>query len=64
MKKNHESKIRQIGALVLVVGRHCISAIASKINGSRKSVRKCHLIVKNNLEIKTNKNKCERKKRL
>ena len=55
-EKNYEFKIKQIGALVLVVGRHCISAIASKINGRRKSIRKCHLIVKNNFEIKTNKN--------
>ena len=61
-ERNHESKIRQIGALVLDVGGHCISAIANKINGSRKFVRKCHLIVRDNLEIKTNKNRCGRKK--
>ena len=59
---NYVSKIRQIGALVLDVGGHCISAIANKINSSRKFVKKCYIIVKDNLEIKSNKSNCGRKR--
>lgn len=59
---NSDSKIKQIGALVLDVGGHCISAIAKAINCSRKFVKKCYLIVRDNLEIKSNRSNCGRKK--
>lgn len=61
-EKNYVSKVRQIGALVLDVGGNCISAIADKINCSRKFVKKCYITVRDNLEIKTNKDRCGRKK--
>ena len=61
-EKNLESKIRQIGALVLDVGGNCILAIAKAINCCRKFVKKCYLIVRDNLEVKSNKSKCGRKK--
>ncbi len=61
-EKNRESKIKQIGALVLDVGGRCISAISTKINCCRAFVKKCHLIVRDNLKIKSNKSKCGRKK--
>ena len=59
---NSDSKIKQIGALVFDVGGHCISAIAKAINCSRKFVKKCYLILRDNLEIKSNRNNCGRKK--
>ena len=43
--------MRQIGALVLDIGGHCISAIASKINCNRKFIKKCYMIVRDSLEI-------------
>lgn len=61
-EKNRESKIKQIGALVLDVGGRCISAISNVTNCSRPFVKKCYLIERDNLEIKSNKNKCGRKK--
>lgn len=61
-EKNRESKVRQIGALVLDVGGRCISAIANATGCCRSFVKKCYLIVKNNLEIKSNKNQCGRNK--
>ena len=51
-----------IGALVLDVGGRCVSAISKKINCSRKFVKKCAFIVSNEIEIKSNKYKCGRKK--
>ena len=44
-----------------VVG-HCISAIADKTNCNRSFVKKCFIIARDNLEIKSNKDKCGRKK--
>lgn len=61
-EKNRKSKIKQIGALVLDVGGRCISAISTITGCCRAFVKKCSLIVKGNLEIKSNKNKCGRKK--
>ena len=61
-EQNHASKMRQIGALVLDVGGNCISSVANKIKSSRKFVKKCYIIVKDNLEIKSNKKMCGRKK--
>ena len=61
-EKNFKAKIRMVGALVLDVGGHCIKAIAERIGSSRSYVKKCYLIVKDNLEITSNKNKCGRKK--
>jgi hypothetical protein len=61
-EKNYKSKILQIGALVLDVGGRCISAISKKINCSRKFIKKCAFIVSNDIEIKSNKDKCGRKK--
>jgi len=59
---NRVSKMRQIGALVLDIGGHCISAIASKINCSRKFIKKCYMIVRDSLEIKSNRCNCGRKR--
>ena len=59
---NRISKMRQIGALVLDIGGHCISTIASKINCSRKFIKKCYMIVINSLEIKSNRCNCGRKR--
>ena len=59
---NDDAKIKQIGALVLDIGGHCISAIANAINCSRKFVKKCYLIVRDNIEIKSNRSNCGRKK--
>ena len=61
-EKNRESKIKQIGALVLDVGGRCISAISIATGCSRAYVKECYIIVRDNLEIKSNKNKCGRKK--
>lgn len=61
-EKNRKSKIKQIGALVLDVGGRCIFAISTITGCCRAFVKKCSLIVKGNLEIKSNKNKCGRKK--
>ena len=61
-EKNRKSKIKQIGALVLDVGGRCISAISNATSCCRAFVKECYLIVRDNLEIKSNKNKCGRKK--
>ena len=52
----------QIGSLVLDVGGRCISAIAKVTGSCREFVKMCFIIVKDNLEINYNKNKCGRKK--
>lgn len=62
-EKNRESKIRQIGALVLDVGKRSIKAIAQAIHCSRKFVKKCYLIVKDDLQIVTKRHRCGRKKK-
>ena len=48
-EKNREAKIRQIGALVLDVGNRSIKAIAKEINCSRKFVKYCYVVAKENL---------------
>ena len=63
-EKNRESKIKQIGALVLDVGNRSIKAVAETVHCSRKFVNNCYLIVKNNLQIVNNRNKCGRKKKI
>ena len=50
--------MRQIGALVLDIGGHCISAIASKINCNRKFIKKCYMIVRDSLIFDTFIKKC------
>ena len=60
-EKNNESKIEQIGALVLDVGGRCIAAIAKIISCSRKFVKKCYEIVKNKLQYPIKINVAERK---
>lgn len=60
-EKNHKSKIKQIGALVLDVGGRCINAISKALGHSRAFISKCRDIVKNNLEIVSNKDKSGRK---
>lgn len=62
IEKNHSSKIRQIGSLVLDVGGHCISAVAKECSCSRKFVKKCYLIVRDNLEIVSSRHNSGRKK--
>jgi len=61
-EKNWINKIKLVGALCLDVGGRCINAIASACKCSRKFVKKCLNIVKNNLKITSNKHKCGRKK--
>ena len=61
-EKNREAKVKQIGSLVLDVGGRCISAIAKMTGHCRKFVKMCFIIVKDNLEVNYNKNKCGRKK--
>ena len=61
-EKNRESKIKQLGALALDIGGRCISAIAKITGFCRSYIKKCYEIVKNNLPITSNKNKCGRKK--
>lgn len=63
-EKNREFKIKLIGALVLDVGGNCISAISKATGCCRAFVKKCFNIVKNNLEIKSNKNQCGRRKNI
>lgn len=63
-EKNRESKIKQIGALVLDVGKRSIKAIAQAIQCSRRFVKYCYLIVKDNLQIVNNRHKCGRKKKI
>ena len=63
-EKNRESKIKQIGALVMDVGKRSIKAVAEAIHCSRKYVKYCFLIVKNDLQIVTNRHKCGRKKKI
>lgn len=60
---NRESKIKQIGALVLDVGKQSIASIAKAIGCSRKFVKYCYLVVKDNLPIENNRHKCGRKKK-
>ena len=48
--------------MVLDVGGRCISRIVLEINCCRNFVKKCYLIAIDDLEIKSNKNKCGRKK--
>lgn len=62
-ERNRESKIRQIGALVLDVGERSIKAVAEAIHCSRKYVKYSSQIVENNLEIVNNRYKCGRKKK-
>lgn len=61
-EKNRKSKIKQIGSLVLDVGGRCISAISNATGCCRAFVKKCYITVRDNLEIKSIKNKCGRKK--
>ena len=61
-EKNRKSKIKQIGSLVLDVGGRCISTISNATGCCRTFVKKCYITVRDNLEIKSNKNKCGRKK--
>lgn len=63
-EKNRESKIRQIGALVMDVGKRSIKAVAEAVHCSRKYVKDCFLIVKYHLQIVTNRHKCGRKKKI
>ena len=59
---NRKSKIKQIGSLVLDVGGGCISTISNATGCCWSFVKKCDITVRDNLEIKSNKNKCGRKK--
>ena len=61
-EKNYEFKIKQIGALVLDVCGRCISTISTAIGCCRAFVKKCYIKVRDKLEIKSNKNRCGRKK--
>ena len=61
-EKNREAKVKQIGSLVLDVGGRCISTIAKVTGCCRKFVKMCFIVVRDNLEVNYNKNKCGRKK--
>lgn len=60
-EKNKESKMRQIGVLVLDLDGRCINAVAKSCNCCWRYVKKCYLVLKGDLQISTN-NKCGRKK--
>lgn len=60
-EKNREAKIKQIGALVCDLGSRSINAVAKAIGSCWRYVKKCYLLVKEKLPIKTNKHKCGRK---
>ena len=61
-EKNLIAKIKMVGALVLDVGNRCISAVAESIHSCRHYVKKYSDIVKYNIPIISNKNKCGNKK--
>lgn len=61
-EKNPIEKIKKVGALAMDVGERCISAIAKEIGSCREYVKKCLDIIKNNLPVVYDKNKCGRKK--
>ena len=48
-EKDYKKKMELIGALVLDLGERCINAVAKTCNCSWRYVKKCYLIVKNNL---------------
>lgn len=60
-EKDYKKKQKLIGALVLDLGERSINAVSKACNCSWRYVKKCYLIVKNNLPIESNKNKCGRK---
>ena len=62
-EKIWKTRIRLIGALCLDIGGRCIKAVAEAIGSCRRYVKKCYLIMKNNLIIISNKNNCGRKKK-
>ena len=60
-EKNLETKIKQIGALILDVGKRSIKAVAKACGCTWRFAKKCYTIVKDNLEIISNKHLCGRK---
>ena len=61
-EKNYASKIKQIGALISDLGSRSISLVSRLIHCSRAFAKKCLVIFQNKSEIKSNRNKCGRKK--
>ena len=61
-EKNVESKIRQIGALILDVGGRCVNAIADACGVCWRFAKKCKNIVINKVAIISNRSNCGRKK--
>ena len=60
-EKNRESKIKQIGALILDVGDYSINAVANACDCCWRFAKKCNVVVQDNLSITSNKYKCGRK---
>lgn len=60
-ERNYVNKQKMVGALVLDLGARSINAVAAAIESCWRYVKKCYLIVKENLSIPSNKHKCGRK---
>ena len=61
-EKNRNSKVKQIGALVMDVGKRSINAVSKLCGCSWRFVKYCYTIVHDNLKITSKKNKCGNKK--
>ena len=61
-EKNIESKMRQIGNLILDLGNRSINAVAKVCECSWRFAKKCYKLVCNFITFNSNKNKCGRKK--
>lgn len=59
--QNRESKIKQIGALIMDIGKRSIKAVAQVLQCSRKFVKYCFVVVRDCLQIENNRYKCGRK---
>ena len=61
-EKNRNSKVKQIGSLVMDAGKRSINAVSKLCNCSWRFVKYCYKTVQNNLKITYKKNKCGNKK--
>ena len=58
-EKNRNSKVKQIGSLVMDAGKRSINAVSKLCGCSLRFVKYCYTIVRDNLKIISKKNKCE-----
>ena len=61
-EKNRNSKVKQIGSLVMDAGKRSINAVSKLCGCSWRFVKYCYTIVRDNLKIISKKNKCGNKK--